>query len=335
MGAFNQLNGAIFDAGAIEARISAVDGKGIYNQRDGATLDLDSLARRLTALDGKVAAGQGGIEFDVDAFMRRLAAIEAGGFNPLSLFAQGQQGVWYDPSDFSTMFQDSAGTTPVTAVGQPVGKLLDKSGRANHAIQATAANRPVLQQDANGMYYLAFNGTNSTLATAANVDLSGTAQVSVFAGVYKASDAAVAIITELSATSAGNAGAFYVSAPNTSAAGNYGFATHGIGVSATQSATPFAAPIASVLSAVFDNNQATSALQVVPRVNGATPTLAVLTGPTSAGNFGSYPLYIGARAGTSLFFNGRMYPLIVRGASSNGQEIVSAENWVNGKTRAY
>ena len=48
-------------------------------------------------------------------------------FNPLSLFASGEQGVWYDPSDFSTMFQDSAGTTPVTAVEQPVGLILDKS----------------------------------------------------------------------------------------------------------------------------------------------------------------------------------------------------------------
>ena len=48
-------------------------------------------------------------------------------FSPLSLFASGEQGVWYDPSDITTMFQDSAGTTPVTAVEQPVGLLLDKS----------------------------------------------------------------------------------------------------------------------------------------------------------------------------------------------------------------
>ena len=50
-----------------------------------------------------------------------------GGFSPASLFSSGEQGAWYDPSDFSTMFQDAAGTTPVTAVEQPVGLLLDKS----------------------------------------------------------------------------------------------------------------------------------------------------------------------------------------------------------------
>lgn len=44
-----------------------------------------------------------------------------------ALFAAGEQGAWYDPSDFSTMFQDGAGTTPVTAVGQSVGLILDKS----------------------------------------------------------------------------------------------------------------------------------------------------------------------------------------------------------------
>ena len=38
-----------------------------------------------------------------------------GGFDPLSLFSASEPGFWYDYSDFSTLFQDSAGTTPVTA----------------------------------------------------------------------------------------------------------------------------------------------------------------------------------------------------------------------------
>ena len=44
-----------------------------------------------------------------------------------ALFASGEPGFWLDPSDLSTMFQDVAGTTPVTAVEQPVGIILDKS----------------------------------------------------------------------------------------------------------------------------------------------------------------------------------------------------------------
>ena len=42
------------------------------------------------------------------------------------LFANGEQGFWYDPNDLSTMFQDATGTAPVTGVGQPVGLMLDK-----------------------------------------------------------------------------------------------------------------------------------------------------------------------------------------------------------------
>ena len=62
---------------------------------------------------------------------------------PNSLFAQGEPGVWFDPSDLTTLFQDSAGSTPVTGPNQSVGKILDKSGRSNHATQATSGQRPI------------------------------------------------------------------------------------------------------------------------------------------------------------------------------------------------
>lgn len=55
------------------------------------------------------------------------SAFVAAAWSPSSLFANSEVGVWYDPSDLSTMFQDSAGTVPVTADGQPVGLILDKS----------------------------------------------------------------------------------------------------------------------------------------------------------------------------------------------------------------
>lgn len=57
----------------------------------------------------------------------RFAAHNIGGFapsfNPLSLTPT----VMFDMSDMTTLFQNSAGTTPVTAAGQPVGLMLDKS----------------------------------------------------------------------------------------------------------------------------------------------------------------------------------------------------------------
>lgn len=62
--------------------------------------------------------------------LRGIGRLRAGGSGLdaaiRALFAAGEEGGWFDPSDFSALFQDSAGTTPVTAVGQPVGLLLDK-----------------------------------------------------------------------------------------------------------------------------------------------------------------------------------------------------------------
>jgi hypothetical protein len=62
------------------------------------------------------------------------------------------------------------------------------------------------------------------------------------------------------------------------------------------------------------------------RLNGAAPTTS--TGDKGAGNFGNYPLYIGSRGGSSLFFDGRIYGLIVRGATSTAQEISDTETFL-------
>ena len=65
------------------------------------------------------------------------------GFSPAILFANGEQGLWLDPSDTSTLFQDNAGATPVTSFGQAVGLIRDKSGRGNHVPQATPTQRSI------------------------------------------------------------------------------------------------------------------------------------------------------------------------------------------------
>ena len=97
----------------------------------------------------------------------------AAGFSPLSLFASGEQGAWYDPSDFSTMWQESTRVNQVTAVGQTVGAINDKSGRANHATQATGAARPILRQDGSGFYYLEFDTVDDVIGTTLSVGLWG------------------------------------------------------------------------------------------------------------------------------------------------------------------
>ncbi len=64
-------------------------------------------------------------------------------FKPEDLFFLGEKGAYYSPSDLSTLFQDAAGTTAVTADGDPVGLAVDKSGNAVDAVQSVSASRPV------------------------------------------------------------------------------------------------------------------------------------------------------------------------------------------------
>lgn len=96
------------------------------------------------------------------------------------LFANGEQGFAYDPNDLTTMFQDAAGTVPVTAVGQPVGLILDKSGRNNHARQTTSASRPILRQNAvTGANYLEFDGVDDWLESSVSVPPPSTALIAL------------------------------------------------------------------------------------------------------------------------------------------------------------
>jgi len=98
-----------------------------------------------------------------------LSARRSGsGYSPAALFAAGEQGGWYDPSDLTTMFQDSAGTTPVTAVEQPVGLWLDKR---LGALSALGANKFVGWTTGTGLWVDNGNGSWSITNAAAQTDL--------------------------------------------------------------------------------------------------------------------------------------------------------------------
>lgn len=234
--------------------------------------------------------------------------------------------LWYDPSDWSTLFQDSAGTIPVTAVNDPVGLILDKSGNGYHASQSTAINRPTLSQDSNGKYRLLCNGTNSRMSTAA-IDLSSTNKLTIVAGVSKVSDAAVGTIVEFSAAGDANNGAFLLRSSDGVAA-NYRFQARGTAVFGS----PFtvAAPDTSVIAATV--TLAATGTLVVRRdsvqQSSTTPAFGAV-------NFGNYSLYIGARSGGSIHFNGGLYGLIIRSVISTASEIEAAEQYMNFKSASY
>jgi len=68
-----------------------------------------------------------------------------------SLFSSNEQGAFYIPRPIvngkQALFQDSAGTVPVTVDGDPVGRMLDQSGNGYHASQSVSGMRPVYRTD--------------------------------------------------------------------------------------------------------------------------------------------------------------------------------------------
>ena len=233
-----------------------------------------------------------------------------------SLFANNEQGFFYDPNDLSTMFQNSAGTIPVTAVGQPVGLIRDKSGRNNHAYQATSASRPILRKNAvTGANYLEFDGTDDFLQTG-NIDFTATDKVSLFAGVRKLSDAAIRILAELSTNSDSTSGTFALAA---SVGGNNYFTQSRGTVRSFKDATGYVAPNSAVL--VAEAKISTDTLRL--HVNNAAPLSSATDQGT--GNYGNYPLYIGRRGGVAYPFNGHIYGLIGIGKLTSDAETLAIE----------
>lgn len=83
------------------------------------------------------------------------------GWSPARLFRNGERGAWYDTSDASALWRDTAATLPA-GIGQPVARLDDLSGNANHMIQESAGGRPVLRATASG-HALEFDGVDDLM----------------------------------------------------------------------------------------------------------------------------------------------------------------------------
>ena len=252
-------------------------------------------------------------------------------FTPADLFLNGELGAWYDPSDLTTMFQDRAGTTPVTADGQPVGKILDKSGRGNHASQATAAARPLYKTD--GTYHwLQFDGVDDSLSTEV-IDFTATDKMSVFGGFRKDGTSTWLELVEFG-NSDNNVGAFGVNAPAGAINGVTLYSHGATAISNSAVSSGLAPPIKLVLSSLQNLAGATVDQCVSTRFNAS--IVGVGNGfPSGGGTFGVFPLFVGSRGGVTARFLGNIYSIIIRGALSTTEEITETETWVNGKTGAY
>ena len=255
-------------------------------------------------------------------------------FLPNDLFLAGEKGVWYDPNDITTLFQDTAGTIPVTASGQTVALMKDKSGNGINATQSDATKRPTFTIYPGTEYgYLNFDGTNDFMVTG-NLTFAATSVSTITATVGVQVDAGATgsrIVIELGTDTSASNGSFYITAPST--AGDHSFGLRGDAFIAAVVAN--VNPSDDILTAQLNIGAATKELELIPRLNGVVKSGADITWSGAAnagtGTFGTKAMYIGARAGTSLFFKGKFYGMVVRGATSSASEITNTEAWVTSK----
>jgi hypothetical protein len=250
-------------------------------------------------------------------------------FNPLSLFASGEKGVWFDPTDISTLFQDAAGTQPVTAYGQKVGKILDKSGNNNHATQSNTALCPTYQIDNEGNPNLTFSGSYTQLITNP-INFTGTAQMMVGMGLHVVGSASAAVALELGSDVNSVNGSFLFGAPSSAA-------DHSLylrGTSTIRAAINNVVDGDDIMVGLFDISQATKEAQLIPYLNRVQISGSDITwtGTTAGtGNFGNLPLFMGARSGGTNPFQGKIYQVIVRGALTNASDVSQTENLIDAK----
>jgi hypothetical protein len=225
-------------------------------------------------------------------------------------------------------FTATAGTLTATVVGS----VLTADIRPTNQTVTLPAYQAVVTSsnyDTVGFpQYLKYGGINSSLSTA-SINFTATAQMSVFSGVRKIGTT-TGVVAELSSTISNN-GTFLIDAPDNVAntIGCYVKGTLQVGLQITGStvASPVTLTIASQLAI------ATSGTTISNNLNGS--FINASSTSTGIGTYGNYPLYFGARAGTSLFFNGYEFQTIIVGKTLTAAQITATETYVNSKTKAY
>ena len=243
-------------------------------------------------------------------------------FNPLSRFVGGKQGFLYDPSDFTTQFQDTAGTIPVTTVGQTVKRINDKSGNGNYVIQS--ASTWTIQFDGVN-YYWQTDGVYAFVSAAFAWGL----DKATICFAYK-SDIAQQnnkqIVSFGSPISTGEYGSWDLELTT----GGMLAMRRGSGLNAFVY-TKDLGTTPQVISAVFDLTGTTDPTETpFFRVDGASPSYSSNnTHDSGTGNFGTYTLSLGGLVGK---FKGRIYTVMAVADISNSSQLSQIEQWCSTKS---
>ncbi len=229
-------------------------------------------------------------------------------------FFAGDPGAAFDFLDASTLYTDSARTTPATGASDPVGSATDLSGYGNHASQSAAGSRPT--RDPLGILF----GDPKFLQTS-NIDFSGTDAITVVASVRKISDAQGGYVCMLGADFATVPGVA-LSAPAYGAP-TFGCGSRGTGLASTNyNDASEAAPISRVITGEFDISADLCRL-LIDGVSRATSST-----DQGTGNYQNSVLTLGRYgAFAAVYFTGYIARFAIIGRSLSAGDLLKLHQW--------
>jgi len=255
------------------------------------------------------------------------AAATTTAWTPASLFAASEAGVWYNPSDLSSLCQTYDGTAGNVAVGDPVGRMEDLSGNDKHALQSVSASRPILRKDASNRYYLEFDGVGTNLS-AASVTLASMTGLTTFQTISPGTTLGRPWMVG-DGVSDGNVTWLLSSQAN----GDYCTISLGGSVRAYpgwSSALVFPNLDPAIFTSLHDYSSNPS---VTARKNGVSlgaPTSNNGDGPQAVGTWqDGRALYVGSSATPNQFSDFKLYGMLFRGVVSGAEDIALVEAWYN------
>lgn len=233
-------------------------------------------------------------------------------WSPAKLFESGEAGGFYNFTDLSTLWEDTAGTTPATTT---VARADDLSGLDNHIINATGGTTlfPIggggIQGDGSNARFLQLTGLNLSNADSATI---------MVAGLFNTDRAAFQSVVEFTEADGSGNGTFLLGMDATD---------HLFGLSKGTSVAQGAASAA--------ESYPGSDLILELRADISTPSLEVLKNDAvvyssgvsqGTGNYGTHLLSVGRRGNGSIPSAFTYYGLLVRvpALSAEEQELLYA-----------
>ena len=239
-------------------------------------------------------------------------------FDPIELFANGEQGMIWDYTDYSTLFQDDIGAAPVTAAGQPIGLVKDLSGNNNSCTQSVANKKPIKGTGA------LFNGSSDALATA-SIDWGSSTVISCFTGLIPSKPVETYGILDTYSSSLG-ATTPYIGFIGTTNEIEIAFGTPSIRTD------PIQLSGFSVFDYVLDTAIADQALAIVVNKDGIPLNTNPHTPGQNSGQALSPLTLLSGSFGTSYYFNGEKLRQVVINRHLTEQEASDLRVWcANGR----